>query len=177
MNEQLHEMQENMAYEELQRWLNDGIFTWTWWFMLGVFVIPWCILIRLIDRKRALSIWFFGLMVLILSSFLDDLGAEIGIWTYPVKLVPYSLIAFPFDFSIIPVAQMLIYQYFTTWKSFSLALVLQVAIFAFIGEPFSVWAGAVSYFGWTYCYSFVFYIVTGAFTRAFVNYWSRKQCL
>ncbi|MBD0379240.1 CBO0543 family protein [Paenibacillus sedimenti] len=175
MNDQLHEIQQNTAYFELERWLDGGVFTWTWWFMLGMLVIPWCIFIKLVDRKRSHSIWFFGLMVLIISSFTDDLGAEIGIWIYPIKLVPYSLIAFPFDFSVIPVAQMLIFQYFTTWKTFSIALFLQALIFSYIGEPFSVWAGAVSYYGWTYSYSFLFYIFTGTLTRAFVNFWTPKQ--
>jgi len=173
-NDQLHEMQQNDAFFEYQRWLHDGIFSWTWWFMLGMLVIPWCILILLIDRKRSHTIWFFGLMVLIITSFTDDLGAETGIWIYPNKLLPYSLISFPFDFSIIPVAQMLIFQYFPTWKSFSLALVVQALIFAFVGEPFSVWAGAIAYFGWNYFYSFLFYICTGTLTRLFVNYWAPK---
>ncbi|WP_248924515.1 CBO0543 family protein [Paenibacillus hamazuiensis] len=173
-NEQLHEMQQNNAFFEVQRWLNNSIFTWTWWFVLGILVIPWCIAVILIDRKRAHSIWFFGLVVLIITSFIDDLGAEIGIWVYPVKLLPYSLIAFPFDFSIIPVAQMLIFQYFSTWKTFFLALVLQAITFAFIGEPFSVWIEAIAYYGWNYFYSFLFYIFTGTFSRAFVNYWTPK---
>jgi len=175
MNDQLHETQQTVAHFEVERWLSDNVFTWQWWFTFGALVVPWVVLLSVIDRKRAREIWLFGLMVLIMTSFLDDLGAEIGVWVYPVKLIPYSLIAFPFDFSVIPVAQMLIFQYFKTWRTFSVALLFQALLFAFIGEPFTVWAGIVSYFGWTYAYSFLFYIFTGVSTRTFVNYWTPKM--
>ncbi|KRF10290.1 hypothetical protein ASG89_01795 [Paenibacillus sp. Soil766] len=175
MNDQLHEIQQNAAHFELERWLTSGVFTWQWWFMFILLIIPWVIILKVIDRKRAHSIWFFGLMVLIITSFTDDLGAEIGTWVYPVKLVPYSLIGFPFDFSVVPVAQMLIFQYFKTWNTFSVALLFQALIFSFIGEPFSVWAGVISYYDWTYAYSFLFYIFTGTLTRVFVNYWTPKN--
>ncbi|MDQ0914700.1 CBO0543 family protein [Paenibacillus sp. V4I5] len=176
MSDQLHEMQRNIANFELQRWLNDGVFTWTWWYIFCVLVIPWCIFFKLVDRKRTHSIWLFGLMVMIITSFTDDIGSDIGIWVYPIEFFPFSLIEFPFDCSTVPVAQMLIFQYFTKWKSFSMALVLQALIFAFIGEPFSVWVDAVTYYGWTYFYSFIFYIFTGTFSKAFVSYWTPKQC-
>ncbi|MBA2937128.1 hypothetical protein HZF08_02300 [Paenibacillus sp. CGMCC 1.16610] len=175
MSDQLHEIQQNGAHVELVRWLTSGVFTWQWWFLLAGLIVPWIILLKLIDRKRAHVIWFYGLMILIITSFTDDLGAEIGTWVYPIKLVPYSLISFPFDFSVVPVAQMLIFQYFRSWKKFLIALLIQAMIFAFIGEPFSVWAGTITYYGWTYYYSFLYYIFTGSLTKAFVNYWTPKK--
>ncbi|MFC0211484.1 CBO0543 family protein [Paenibacillus chartarius] len=126
-------MQQKAAQFELERWIGSEVFTWPWWFLLALFLIPWFVLFKLIDRSRAYSIWFFGLIVLIITSFTDDLGAEIGAWVYPVKLVPYSLIGFPYDFSMVPVAQMLIFQYFRTWKSFSAGLLCQALATSF--EP------------------------------------------
>ncbi|MBO7745726.1 hypothetical protein I8J29_16065 [Paenibacillus sp. MWE-103] len=170
-NDQLHEIQQKAAQFELNRWLLSGVFTWQWWFLFAGFIIPWIILFKFIDRKRAAPIWFFGLLVLIITSFTDDLGAEIGMWVYPIKLLPYSLISFPFDFSLVPVAQMLIYQYCKTWKIFLFALLIQAGIFAAVGEPFSIWAETITYYGWNYAYSFLFYIFTGTLSRAFVSYW------
>ncbi|MGF7036426.1 hypothetical protein J2T17_007489 [Paenibacillus mucilaginosus] len=172
MKDQLHEIQLQDTQFELERWVSSAVFTWQWWFMLALLIIPWVILVKVMDRERAHSIWCFGLMVLIITSFVDDLGAEVGIWVYPIKLAPYSLIGFPFDFSIVPVTQMILFQCFKTGRSFSAALWLQSVIFAFIGEPFSIWSGIVAYYGWTYAYSFVFYMVTGTLARAFVHYWN-----
>jgi hypothetical protein len=173
-NDQLHEMQESYAHFEYQRWLNEGVFTWPWWFLLCMITIPWIVFVIFVDRKRSPIIWFFGLIVLIITIIADEFGADIGLWVYPIKLVPFSVFELPFDISLVPVAQMLIFQYLPTWKSFSIALVLQALIFAFIGEPLTEWAGLLTYYGWTHFYSFLFYILVGSLTRAFVNYWIAK---
>ncbi|MCR2805781.1 DUF2070 family protein [Paenibacillus soyae] len=175
MSGQLHDIQQKMAQYELDRWLTGSLFTWQWWVLLALLFVPWFLLFRLIDRRRAYSIWFYGLTVLIATSFTDDLGAEIGIWVYPIKLAPYSLIGFPFDFSIVPVAQMLMFQYFGAWRSFLMALTAQALVFAFIGEPLSVKSELITYYGWTYAYSFLFYMITGVSAKAFVHYWAPKN--
>jgi hypothetical protein len=168
-------LQDRYASLALENWITNEVFTLAWWFLAFMFIFPWLIFIKLYDRSRALQIWSFGLVVMVITSFTDDIGSELGVWIYPIKFVPVGLLAFPFDFSIIPVASMLIYQYFKTWKTFSLALVGQAAIFAFIGEPFSVWLGTVTYLKWHYIYSFVFYIITGMAARLIVQKWASKS--
>ncbi|MGP4042184.1 CBO0543 family protein [Gracilibacillus sp. D59] len=166
---ELINLQNEYASFIFDNWINYGLFTWSWWFLaLGIF-IPWLIFIKYFDRNRALPIWCVGFIVIIITSFFDDLGSELGIWIYPVKFVPVGLIAYPFDFSIIPVGYMLIYQFCNTWKSFGIALVSLAAFFAFIGEPVSVWIGTVKYLKWNYIYSFIFYIVTGVIAKAFIQ--------
>ncbi|MFD9364323.1 LysR substrate-binding domain-containing protein [Priestia megaterium] len=41
--------------------------------------------------------------------------------------------------------------------------------FAFIGEPFSIWAHLVIYINWKYIYSFIYYIVIGIIVRVCVE--------
>jgi hypothetical protein len=167
----MNDLQREYAQLAIENWLTDGLFTWTWWFLISATVIPWLIFFYLLDRSRALSIWLFGLMQILITTFTDDLGSELNIWVYPIKFVPVSLIAMPFDFSIIPVFFMLVYQYFKTWRTFSMALFGVSLIFSFVGEPLSVWVGAVSYHGWKYYHSFIFYIFSGMFARAFTQKW------
>jgi hypothetical protein len=164
-------LQQKYATLAIENWLSDSIFNFSWLFLLILSVVPWLIFVKLLDRKRTLQIWGFGLIVIIITSFTDDLGSELSAWVYPIKFVPVGLLAFPFDFSIIPVSCMLIYQYFNTWKTFSIALVSQAAIFAFIGEPISVMLGTIIYLKWKYIYSFVFYIVTGLLARFIIQKW------
>lgn len=45
----------------------------------------------------------------------------------------------------VPVAYMLLYQYFRTWKSFILAQIIMALTYAFIGEPFCEWVKLVNY--------------------------------
>lgn len=165
-------LQERYATLAIESWLSNSLFTWSWWFLVIFFVVPWLIFVKFLDRERTLEIWSFGLIIIIITSFIDDLGSETCAWIYPIKFVPAGLLAFPFDFSIIPVSCMLIYQYFYTWKSFSIALVCQATIFAFVGEPISVMLGTVTYLKWKYLYSFVFYIVTGLVAKIIIQKWT-----
>jgi hypothetical protein len=169
---ELMALQQRYADLAIENWLSDAVFNSSWWFLLILTVVPWLIFVKLLDRNRTLQIWSFGLIVIIITSFTDDLGSELSAWVYPIKFVPIGLLALPFDFSIIPVACMLLYQYFNTWKTFSIALVGQAAIFAFIGEPISVMLGTVTYLKWNYIYSFIFYIVTGLSARFIIQKWT-----
>jgi len=66
----------------------------------------------------------------------------------------------------VPVAYMLLYQYFRTWKFFITALIIMALTYAFIGEPFCEWVELVYYLEWRYSYSFIYYIIVGIGTRA-----------
>jgi hypothetical protein len=165
-------LQQRYATLAIENWLSGILLTWKWWLLVFFFIMPWLIFIKYLDRDRSLQIWSFGLIVIIITSFIDDLGSELSAWIYPIKFVPVGLLAYPFDFSIIPVTLMLIYQYFNTWKTFSIALVSQATIFAFIGEPISVWLGTVTYLKWKYIYSFIFYIVTGFVAKLIIQKWT-----
>ncbi|MGN7943287.1 CBO0543 family protein, partial [Metabacillus sp. 22489] len=68
----------------------------------------------------------------------------------------------------IPVAYMLLYQYFRTWKSFILAQIIMALTYAYIGEPFCEWVKLVNYLEWRYRYSFIYYIIVGIVTRALI---------
>ncbi|WP_321166003.1 hypothetical protein [Heyndrickxia sporothermodurans] len=68
----------------------------------------------------------------------------------------------------LPVAYMLLYQYFRTWKSFILAQIIMALTYAYIGEPFCAWVKLVHYLEWRYRYSFLYYIIVGIATRALI---------
>ena len=67
------------------------------------------------------------------------------------------------------VAYMLLYQYFKTWKSFSVGLVSMAAIYAFIGEPLTHWLDQTLYIKWKHIYSFFYYILAGILVRWMVE--------
>ena len=169
IDKELNDLLQRYATLTLESWNSTQVFTWEWWFLAFIITIPWLIFIRYLDRNRALEVWSFGLLVILITSFVDDLGSELSLWFYPTKFVPVGLIEYPFDFSIIPLGFMLIYQNFNTWKTYIIALITLALIFAFIGEPISVWIGTVTYLKWKYQYSFVFYIVTGVIAKIFIQ--------
>ncbi|MGM7722075.1 CBO0543 family protein [Metabacillus sp. Hm71] len=52
----------------------------------------------------------FGTIIMITTTLLDVVGLQYRFWDYPIAFLPIIPRAFPFDFSMVPVAYMLLYQ-------------------------------------------------------------------
>ncbi|MEH7331202.1 CBO0543 family protein [Neobacillus drentensis] len=169
------ELEEKVHRLDKEGWLQNEFLTWQWW-VLGIFlIVPWLIWLRMVDKKRIIPILLFGMLFLIVTSLLDNIGLQFRFWKYPTQLMPVIPRALPFDCSMVPVAFMLVYQYFRSWKSYCFALVVVTVLFAFVGEPFSIWAELVVYIKWKYIYSFIYYIVLGVLIRFFIEKLIRCQ--
>jgi hypothetical protein len=147
---------------------NMGFLSPQWWLLLAFIIVPWLIWVKVVDKKK-LEIVVVGLFVAIVTKLLDLVGYNLNFWDYPIQLIPIVPEAFAFDLSMIPVAFMLLYQYFKTWKSYCIGLICMSVVYAFIGEPFCNWIMVVIYIKWKYIYSFVYYIVIGLSVRAIVE--------
>ncbi|WP_227935191.1 CBO0543 family protein [Alkalihalobacillus deserti] len=165
----IRELQEQIIQLEINRWLQYHLFSWNWWLLIVFLIAPWFIWIKFLDRKRIFEIFSFGMLTSLITVFFDAVGKELGFWVYPIELTPFVHSAGAFDFSVIPVAYMLIYQHFKRWKTFIAALVFMALIYAFIGEPFAHWAELTYYLKWKYIYSFFYYILTGMLVRWIVE--------
>lgn len=157
---------ERVAILGIQHWLNHEVFTLGWWYLLFLFIVPWMIWYRLVDTGRLPEIVLAGLLSIVITTFINELGSELNFWQYPIQFVPISLLGLPFDFSVIAVTYMLLYQYFGSWRSYALALFCMALVFAFIGEPFSAWMKVIYYVRWNYFCSFIYYLATGAVIRS-----------
>ncbi|MBO1514901.1 CBO0543 family protein [Metabacillus bambusae] len=161
-------LEDKLYLLELNNWLKNEFLTWEWWILVGFLVVPWIIWSKLVKRDIILEILLFGTIIIITTTLLDVVGLQYRFWDYPIAFLPIIPRAFPFDFSMIPVAYMLLYQYFRTWKFFIIAQITMALTYAFIGEPFSEWVELVYYFEWRYSYSFIYYIIVGIGTRALI---------
>ncbi|WP_318184054.1 CBO0543 family protein [Metabacillus idriensis] len=108
----------------------------------------WIIWSKLVKRDIILEILFVWYHNYHTTTLLNVVGLHYRFWDYPIAFLPIIPRAFPFDFSMIPVAYMLLYQYFRTWKFFIIAQITMALTYAFIGEPFSEWVELVYYFEW-----------------------------
>ncbi|WP_134703025.1 CBO0543 family protein [Ammoniphilus sp. YIM 78166] len=157
----VRELQDQLVQLDVERWSLYAFQAWNWWLLVVFLIVPWIIWIKLVDKKRVVEILLFGMVIILITVNLDSLGTHLGFWLYPVKLIPIIPKSLPFDASVVPVAYMLIYQYFRSWKSYTLALVVMAIVYAFFGEPLAHWLDQALYLKWRYTYSFFFYIVTG----------------
>lgn len=159
-------LEDKLYLLELNDWLKNEFLTWEWWILVGFLVVPWVIWAKLVKRDMILEILLFGTIIIITTTLLDVVGLQYRFWDYPIAFLPIIPRAFPFDFSMIPVAYMLLYQYFRTWKFFIIAQIIMALTYALIGEPFCEWVELVYYLEWKYSYSFIYYIIVGIGTRA-----------
>lgn len=159
----------------LKFWLEYNLFTPVWWLMLITLIGVWLIWFKWVDKSRLLEIIAYGLMVAFLATIFDLTGAELVLWGYPNMLVPLMPPLFLVDLGILPVAYMLVYQYFSRWKGFTIAMTLNAAFLAFLGEPIAQWLNIYQVNNWKHIYSFPIYIALGLFLKWIMKIIITKQ--
>jgi hypothetical protein len=165
----VRKLEEKTTNLRINFWLENELFTIEWWFLLGVILIlPWVIWIKFYDKSRTFELIVFGTLTMITAAVLDAIGEDLSFWGYPIELIPAGHNAFPFNFGIVPVAFMLLHQYLSNWKSFSIGLLFLALVFAYLGEPLSQFMGVYKLFKWKFTYSFFYYIINGLALRLII---------
>ncbi|MBT2736184.1 CBO0543 family protein [Bacillus sp. ISL-7] len=158
-------------YEQLRNlwldyWTQEVLFTYQWWTMIVVLIIPFFLWWRLVDKTRIIEISMVGLFVSIIAFILDQIGSSLGYWTYPYTLTPLERDLWAVaDFSIIPFFYMIIYQWFPKWKTFILGTVVFALFSAFVGESIFQWLGIYVLLKWKHIYSIPFYVLLGILVK------------
>ncbi|PGT82258.1 MULTISPECIES: CBO0543 family protein [Bacillaceae] len=152
------ETQAKLSKIRWEYWRDDIIFSYQWWFLIITFVILFIVWIRLLDKSRLLTILLFGFITLNIVTFLDTLGGELQVWEYPKMILPWGPRILCIDL-MISIYFMLLYQFFTKWRSYIFASIILSAIFSFIFEPIAILLGIYLQISWSHFYSFPIYIL------------------
>ncbi|MDY0394183.1 CBO0543 family protein [Virgibacillus halophilus] len=165
----LKEVQELLFKTTYQRWMDDVLFSFNWWFLVVISILPWFIWWKLTDKTRLLEIIVVGFAVFGIATLLDVIGIVFSLWTYGYKIIQMFPPLTPVDMTALPIIYMLIYQWFSKWKTFLIAHVIMAAISTFIFEPLFAWMDIYVLHGWKYIYSFPIYIAMAAGVKWFVQ--------
>ncbi|MCM3708070.1 MULTISPECIES: CBO0543 family protein [Cytobacillus] len=152
-------LREKLSDVSLEHWLNEDLFSFNWWLLLAASILPFFIWLRLVDKSRFFEILAFGLICAIFACFLDVVGVSFLLWGYPDKLFHFIPPLVPADFVVIPVSGMLIYQNFSTWKSYAAATVGLGILFAYIIEPLFSLLDMFVLIHWKHTYSLIGFIL------------------
>ncbi len=155
------ELQEKMTKLDIESWLDHDFLSIEWLLQLAIFVIPWLVFIRLAKREQLPELALYGSWVLILAETLDHIGYELGLWYYPTELAPLFPRFEEVNLSALPVIYMLVYQYFPSWKRFTVALIVIAVIFTLAAEPALVWLGLYTPLHWKPYYGLPIYVAIG----------------
>lgn len=168
-HELMFSLEKYLTQLRIENWLSHEIFSWQWWLLVLVMIVPWLVWWKYLDKKRGLQITLVGMITLALSSYLDAIFTELGLWSYHFWVIPLWPRLIPADFTVLPVSFMFIYQKYRSWRDYVIALTTASFIFAFIGESFLVWIDIYELHGWRHIYSLPIYFAIGILSRWLVN--------
>jgi hypothetical protein len=136
-----------------ERWVEywshySHYFTWQFWVVLSLFVIPLILVVLFIDRRKIFMLGFYGYSVHVFFGYTDILGVNNGFWTYPYKLFPILPASITLDASLIPVIYMFFYQYLLNHgKNYYLWMLGLCLFLAYIFKPLMVGLGLFHFGG------------------------------
>ncbi|MCK0471173.1 CBO0543 family protein [Halalkalibacter sp. APA_J-10(15)] len=150
-------------------WLNENLFTFPWWFLLITMILFFILWWLLLDKSRMMEILLYGFVITTIVILLDVVGVSFILWGYPNKVTPLVHPIVAIDIGHLPIIYMIIYQYFSTWKSFFIVMTITAAIFAYVFEPMTIWLGIYELNNWRHIFSFLIYIWIGVFCKWFIS--------
>lgn len=134
------------------------LFTWRWWLLLALAIVPWIIWIWVRKRDSTDRLLYAAMFVALIGSFLNVMGIAYGLWSYPASLIFPVPPNIPWDFTLLPVATMLFLQYKPKVKP-----IIKAIIFSFIGsffwQPFAEFTRIYHPIHWPDYYSFPIFIM------------------
>lgn len=167
--ESIREVHKELGEMKLEYWIYHDLFTFQWWLLLILLIVPWIVWWRFVDKNKISQILLFGSLLMILVMMLDDLGVESHLWSYPYQLLNLMPRLIAIDQGIIIIAHMFLYQYFPRWKKFLFANTVMAILFTFIFEPIVVGMGIYKLENWRYIYSLPIYILKATLIKWLVD--------
>lgn len=163
---ELRRQSRDMLYEY---WLNDSIYTFNWWLLVTTTIGIIIVWLFILDKKRIIEIITFGLMVATMGFIIDVVGTSFVLWSYPDRIFPVLPPIVEIHNGILPIAYMIVYQYFQAWKSYIIAMITIASFFAFVLEPLTESLGIYQAYQWKHIYSFPIYFIIGVLFKWIVS--------
>lgn len=146
------------ANKELMNvWFSQIVFSWRWWLEIALATIPWIVWVKIRDRENTARLLFVGLVVMLITNFLDVIGASFNLWHYDYKDFPFIPAYFPWDLTLFPVSVMIMLQFKPNINVFIKALVFAF-LCAFVFEPVFYLIDMYHPVHWKFWYAFIIYI-------------------
>lgn len=143
----------------LKYWLDHTLFHWDFWVSLILFcIVPIVFWIKIRKKESSNRLLFTGMLVFIISSWLDFLGVQFGKWYYTGTVFPSIPSYVPWDWIILPVFVMTLIQIKPKSSPILKGLIF-ATVSTFIGEPLFLWLGFYVIKDWHFLYSFPIYLI------------------
>lgn len=118
--EMIAETRDTLHHLILTKWMTEDVFSVKWWGIVAFIVFSYVLVFSLLDKRRLTQILLFGSLMTVAIVTYDLTGANFGLWGYKIRLFPLIPGVFLYDYTLIPLYYMLVYQYSPNWKVFVL---------------------------------------------------------
>ncbi|MCZ8521224.1 MULTISPECIES: hypothetical protein [Paenibacillus] len=156
-------------------WYQHTLFTWQWWMLALTCVFSLGALLLLIDKKQALRMTAYYGAIYLLNKNLDDLATAQDWYDYRMQLEPIIPTMLPANLFFIPMGLTLVYQYFSPWRKYLLALGAFSFALSYIALPLMKLAGIYMEKHWNSHLSMLSLVAMAALSKLLIDRLSRFQ--
>jgi|GEM_PF-941170 len=156
-----------LTYQSYQQWISTELFSFGWFFMIGVIAAVYAIWLKVVDKSRIQSILLLGSLSAVGLIIADMvLMGYFGVAEYKISLFPVEPPIFIVSITEAPILYMLALQYTSSWKAYLLWAGIGTAVLAFGILPLYSLLGIFQLHHWNYLYHFLLMFTDGVIARA-----------
>jgi hypothetical protein len=155
----------NLIYND---WITNHLFSPTWLGTVIFILLSYALCFKLLDKHRLTQILLFGSLITVMITLFDIIGVEYTRWAHLTRILPIMPTLFLFDFTIMPLYYMLIYQYCSNWKSYTIWNAIAAGLISFVFFPLLTALRMFELLNWRYAYFFPCIFTFGLVSRAIV---------
>jgi MFS family permease len=155
----------NLIYTD---WITTDLFSIRWYGTVVFILFSYALCFWLLDKRRFTQILLFGSLMTVMVSLFDTFGTNFILWSYLTRIFPIVPSLFLYDFTIVPLYYMLVYQYSPDWKAFAFWNAAAAGIISFAIYPLLTALDMFALHNWRYAYFFPFIFTFGLIGRAVV---------
>jgi len=161
----IHQLRLELWKLTYTQWKTQTLFSIQWWSLIALIAISYAIWWAIVDKRQLSQILLFGSFVAIERIVMDIIGTNAVLWSYDIRPTPFFPGPFQFDFTILALALMVVYQYCHSWKKFLVWTGVVTGIMSFVFIPILIMLGFVKSYNWNLFYSFVLIFGIASFSR------------
>jgi len=164
--ELIHQLRVTLWDLSYTQWKTTVLFSLHWWSLVILICISYIIWWKLVDKSRLSQILLFGSFIAAGRIVMDIIGSNTVLWSYDIRELPFTPSPFLHDFTITPIALMLVYQYCHSWEKYLLWTSVATGFITFGFFPLLIAFDFLKYYNWYHAYSFILIIFIASLSRA-----------
>lgn len=150
----------------LVKWLEEDVFSSRWWSMVVLIALSYLLCFSLFDKRRLSKLFLFGSLLTVGAVVYETVGTNFVLWVCATPIFPIIPCLFVPYLTILPIYYMLIFQYTTTWRQFSLWNLVAVSVYSLVLLPIFIHFKIVILDNWRAVYNMPMLFAIASLARA-----------